>query len=191
MFSINGIRPRLCYDPITATLMVASLAMSGMAAASAYKNSKNQAKAVAEQGAMKARERAKQTQMLASKQKTSFLSSGISLTGEGTAEAMVQDTYDTGLADINQIKSNYNQQSSNIMSAARSKLLSDVGKMGMSVAMAGVGGAFSSGGSFAAGGEMASGATLGGGTLGGSAGLGSGNFVGGTGFQTAGSLGFV
>ena len=82
---------------------------------------------------------------------------------------MVQDTYDTGLADINQIKSNYNQQSSNIMSAARSKLLSDVGKMGMSVAMAGVGGAFSSGGSFAAGGEMASGATLGGGTLGGSA----------------------
>lgn len=138
----SGFAPaNMCYDPITATLMVASLAMSGMAAVSAYKNSKNQAKAVVEEGAMKARERAKQTQILAAKQKSSFLNSGISLEGEGTTQNMLDDTYGTGLADINQIKSNYNQTSSNIMGAARAKAMADIGGMVLTVA----GGAMASG----------------------------------------------
>lgn len=125
------------YDPITATLMVASLAMSGMAAASSYKNSKNQAKAIAAEGDMKAKERAKQTLALAGKTKTSFMTSGISLTGDGTTQNMLDDTYNVGLEDISQIKQNYNQSAKNTMGAARSKLLSDIGGMVMGAASVG------------------------------------------------------
>jgi hypothetical protein len=131
----SGFAPAgMCYDPITATLMVASLAMSGMSIAANNKNAKAQANAVAQEGALRAQERAKQTKMLAAKQKTSFLNSGISLTGEGTPQAMLDDTYNTGLADIGQIKSNANTQSKNIMAQARSQMFSTLGSMGMSVA---------------------------------------------------------
>ena len=147
----------MCYDPITATLMVASLAMTGMGIVSGLKNAKNQAKSVAAEGAMKAKERAKQTRMLAGKQKASFLNSGISLEGEGTTQNMFDDTYGTGLEDINQIKSNYNAQSKNIMGAARSKAMADLGGMALTVAggMAMGGGT----GAFNPGGAMPSGAT--------------------------------
>jgi hypothetical protein len=125
------------YDPVTATLLVAGLTMSGMAAASSYKNSKNQAKAIAAEGDIKAKERAKHTLALAGKTKTSFLTSGISLTGDGTTQNMLDDTYNVGLEDISQIKQNYNQSAKNTMGAARSKLLADIGMMAMSAAMAG------------------------------------------------------
>lgn len=129
----------ICLDPITATLLVVGTVASGMAAASAYSNSKKQAKAVAAEGALKARQRDLQTRRLASSQKTSFLNSGISLTGEGdVADVIMSDTYTTGLEDVNQIKDNYNQQSKNIMGAARAKLIGDIGGMALNIGMAGV-----------------------------------------------------
>lgn len=127
----------MCYDPVTATLMVASLVMSGMSISANNKNAKAQAAAVAQEGKNRAQERLKQSKLLASKQKASFLNSGISLTGDGTARAVIEDTYETGFADIGQIKDNANTQSSNIMSKARSDMFAGVAGMGMNVAAVG------------------------------------------------------
>ncbi len=133
-------------DPITATLLVVGTTMSAMSAIQSFKDSKKQAKAVAQEGALKAAEREKQIRRQAASQKVSFLSSGISLSGEDSdlPNVVMQDTFSTGIQDINLIKSNYNQQSKNIMGAARSKLMSDIGGMalniGMGAAMGGMGG---------------------------------------------------
>jgi len=135
-------------DPVTATLLVVGTAMSAMSAAESYKQSKRQAKATAQEGALKAAEREKQTRRLAASQKTSFLSSGISLTGEDSdlPNVVMQDTFATGLQDISLIKSNYNQQSKNIMGAARAKLVSDIGGMALNIGMAGAMGGMGGGG---------------------------------------------
>lgn len=132
-------------DPITATLLIVGTTMSSISAAQAYKQSKQQAKTVAAEGALKARERDLQTRRLAAAQKTSFLSSGIALTGDGDLpDVVLQDTYKTGIEDVNLIKSNYNQQSKNIMGAARAKLMSDIGGIVLGVATVGsMSGAFS------------------------------------------------
>jgi len=121
-------------------LLILSAVLQTAGAVMSYKNSKAQAKATAEEGALKAAQRDRQTRQLAARQKTSFLNSGISLTGDGdVADVVMQDTYDTGIADINLIKSNYNTQSKNIMSAARSQFFSSMGSMVLGT-VAGAGG---------------------------------------------------
>lgn len=118
--------------------LILSVLLQTAGAVMSYKNSKAQAKATAEEGALKAAQRDRQTRQLAARQKTSFLNSGISLTGDGdVADVVMQDTYDTGIADINLIKSNYNTQSKNIMSAARSQFFSSMGTMILSTAAMG------------------------------------------------------
>lgn len=120
------------------TAIAVSTVLQTAGAIQSYKNSKKQAKATAEEGALKAAQRDRQTRQLAARQKTSFLNSGISLTGDGdVADVVMQDTYDTGIADINLIKSNYNQQSKNIMSQARSQFFSSMGTMILSTAAIG------------------------------------------------------
>lgn len=120
------------------TAIAVSTVLQTAGAIQSYKNSKKQAKATAEEGALKAAQRDRQTRQLAAKQKTSFLNSGISLTGDGdVADVVMQDTYDTGIADINLIKSNYNTQSKNIMSQARSQFFSSMGSMVLSAAAIG------------------------------------------------------
>ena len=113
--------------------------MTGLSIASRRSAAKSQSQALKEQGTLKAEERAKTTKRLAGKQKASFLQSGISLTGEGTPQALIGETFDVGLEDIKQIQKNTGRGVSNIWSKARSGMLSDLGGFAMTVGMAGVG----------------------------------------------------
>ena len=130
--TIDG-REENCNHWTVAALAVSTL-LQGASASASYSNSKDQANAIKEQGEIDAGERAKQTVRLQKTQKASFLNSGISLTGEGTPQNMFDETFDTGLEDIKNIKNNASQQSKNIMGAARAKLFSDIGGMVSNVA---------------------------------------------------------
>jgi len=111
--------------------------LTGLSMASTYSQAKSQSKALAEEGTIKAQQRSKRTQQIAGQQKASFLQSGISLTGEGTAQYLIDETYDIGLEDIDLIKKNYNRGISNVMGSARTKMISQLGQFALS---AGIGG---------------------------------------------------
>ena len=118
-------------DPIT-LFMVASTAFK---AVSAISNAKSQAKMIAQNATNQAKvnqqnanyqaqanldaanlaskEKAKQIRYAAARQTTSFLSSGLTL--EGTPEAVIGETYDTGLEDLNQISKNASTTNSNLI----------------------------------------------------------------------------
>lgn len=124
---------------------VATAVIAGLNVASAignYNQSKSEAKQTAKAGAIVAEKRADDIMKLASRQRVSYLSAGLEL--EGTPQNVINDTYDTGIADVNDIIGTYNQKSKNIMTAARAQLLGGLAKAGAG-AMAGGG---SSGGLF-------------------------------------------
>ena len=68
-----------------------------------YNQAKSKARATARQGERAIENRKNEILALASKQKMAYLDSGVEL--EGTPQAVIQDTYNTGLADIADIKS--------------------------------------------------------------------------------------
>lgn len=110
---------------------VATAVIAGLSLASAIGNfnqSKSEARQTAKQGAIAAQNRADEIKRLAAKQRVSYLQAGLEL--EGTPQAVINDTYNTGLADINEIKSAYNQRSKNIMTQARANLLGSIAKIG-------------------------------------------------------------
>jgi hypothetical protein len=127
----------MCYDPITAVLMVASLGMTAMSISENNKNAKAQKAALEQEKNLKVAERQKQTKMMLSRQKVSFLNSGISLIG-GTPEAVFNDTLTTGAEDVNQIRSNYSTAQANVASQARSQMLAGLGSMAGTAASYGV-----------------------------------------------------
>ncbi len=104
---------------------------------------KKQQQALQQQGTIQARQRAKGIKALAGSQKASFMQSGISLTGEGTTQALLDETYDTGIEDIGQIKSNTKAGVSNVWSKARSGMIGDLTSFalntGLSMATMGAG----------------------------------------------------
>jgi hypothetical protein len=156
----------------------------GMASASNQrKAARKQLEATAMQTKVKADERIKQIRRLASQQKSSFLASGISLTGDGTPDAIISETYDVGMADVENIKKFGSVQGENISATARAQMLSTYGQMASDVssyASMGMNGA----GSLKATGSVAE---LGGGlegmgdSYGGLEGMGSGSAFGGAG----------
>lgn len=138
MRSIRGIESIRCYDPFTAALMIASIGMQAASINENNKNAKKQASALRAEGELKANERAKQTKQLVGRQKASFLNSGISLVGSETSGLVIEDTYKTGLEDISQIRENYGNAASNVLSQARSQMLAGLGNMAFQGASAGV-----------------------------------------------------
>ncbi|MHA1883385.1 MAG: hypothetical protein ACTSUO_10120, partial [Candidatus Thorarchaeota archaeon] len=112
---------------------------------STHQSAKSQSKAIRQQAELQANERAKKTRKLASQQKASFLSSGIALMGEGTSQSVFDDTYDTGIEDMNRIKQNAVSQQKNVWSKARSSMIKDLGMAAVSLATMGVGSALSAG----------------------------------------------
>lgn len=119
--------------------------IAGLSVASAignYNQSKSESRQTAHQGAIAAQNRADEIKKLASRQRVSYLQAGLEL--EGTPQNVINDTYETGIADVNNIIGAYNQKSKNIMTKARADLLGGLAKAGAS-AFAGGG---SSGGLF-------------------------------------------
>ena len=127
----------ICRDPATAMVLfaVAGAGLKVASSVSKYKSSKRQAKAVQEEGKIKAKQRSRSALKLASQQKSSFLHSGIALTGdEGTTGSLIGETYDEGLEDINLIKSNYGNRAKSILSKGRSDLIGGLGSAALQLA---------------------------------------------------------
>lgn len=106
--------------------------IAGLGLASAigkYNQSKSKMKQNTKAGEIAAWRRADEIKRLASKQRVSYLSAGLEL--EGTPQAVVNDTYNTGIADVLAIRSAYNQKSKNILKSAQAKLLGNLAKTGV------------------------------------------------------------
>lgn len=119
---------------------VAAAVYVGLSAASAigsYNQSKSQARQAIKQGEIAMKNRADEIRSLAAKQRVSYLASGLEL--EGTPNAVIADTYNTGIEDVNAIRESANQQSKNILTAARAKLLGDMAKTAVSAYSMGAG----------------------------------------------------
>lgn len=106
-------------------LAVAGIGASLLKGIGGYNQSKSNARAYATQAGIQARNRAQDIQALASVQKMSFLNSGVELTG--TPAAVINDTYNTGLEDLEAIRSGYQTQIKNSLVQGRSNLLGVLG----------------------------------------------------------------
>ena len=102
----------------TTALMIGFTALQ---AVGSIKQSKAQAQAAIAEGNIAAQNKAKETQLKAARLQSSFLSSGLTL--EGTPQSVIDDTFNTGLTDLGQIKSNYDNKAKNIISAGRTEAL--------------------------------------------------------------------
>ncbi len=121
--------------------------IAGLGLASAigqYNQSKSEMKQNTKAGEIAAWRRADEIKRLASKQRVSYLSAGLEL--EGTPQAVVNDTYNTGIADVLAIRSAYNQKSKNILKSAQAQLLGNLAMTGVTAGFsAGGGGLFGNG----------------------------------------------
>lgn len=95
-----------------------------------YNQAKSGARATARQGEIAVENRKKEIQNLVAKQKIGYIQSGVEL--EGTAQAVMQDTYNTGIADMEAIAGSYNQNIKNSLKAARAQLLGSIANAGVS-----------------------------------------------------------
>lgn len=120
------------------------LGLTALSAVSTMSAANKEAEAAIKEGNIVAANKAKETKLKAARLQTSFLNSGLTL--EGTPMATINDTFSTGLADINQISSNYNSKAKAAISKGRSSVLSSFAStfMGMGAAEAGLSKMFTS-----------------------------------------------
>lgn len=103
---------------------IALLGLSVLKASSAISQSEDEAQAVVDQANIQAENKGKEVRLRTARQQSSFLTSGLTL--EGTPMASIQSTFETGLQDINQITTNANKRSKNIVSAGRTQALGEL-----------------------------------------------------------------
>jgi len=105
------------------SLVVAAAVAAGTsyyAGVESKKSSKRQAAMLESDKQRRQKERALRTRRLASGQKASFLASGISLTGEGTAATMLDETFTFGKEEIENIGEKYSKQQEAVLAKGRS-----------------------------------------------------------------------
>lgn len=123
---------------------ITALAIAGIGIATSLtlgaislRNQKKAARAQLDAQAMQAKSAAEQRikgiRKLAASQRASFLHSGIALTGEGTPDDLLSETYDTGIADVENILQQGQVRGDAIHSQARAKMLSTYGQMASDV----------------------------------------------------------
>lgn len=106
-------------------LAVASLGSGIVQGISSIKNANAEAQAVRESTQTQINERAKQARKLMSQQKTSFLKGGVYF-DSGTPTAVINETYDTYLEDINAMAKDANIKTSNLERQGKTAFLSSV-----------------------------------------------------------------
>jgi hypothetical protein len=104
------------------TIMFA--AFTGMQAIGSLMQGQAQAKAAVQQGNIDAQNMAKKTRYAAARQTVSFLNSGLTL--EGTPQAVIDETYATGIKDVGQIRMNANTAASNAINAGRMEAIGTI-----------------------------------------------------------------
>lgn len=109
-----------------AAAVIAGLGVAG--AVGSYNASKSQARQVQKEAAITAARRAEDIKKLAAKQRVAYVSAGLEL--EGTPQVVMTDTYNTGIADIWNIKANAEQQAKNIKKVATAQLLGSLAQVG-------------------------------------------------------------
>lgn len=109
-----------------AAAVIAGLGVAG--AVGSYNASKSQARQVQKEAAITAARRAEDIKKLAAKQRVAYVSAGLEL--EGTPQVVMTDTYNTGIADIWNIKANADQQAKNIKKVATAQLLGSLAQVG-------------------------------------------------------------
>lgn len=116
---------------------IAILGLAGLSAMNSINSSEKEAKATIAEGNIATANKGKETRAKAARLSSSFLNSGLTL--EGTPMSTIEDTYNTGLQDIGQISSNYNNKASSIISKGRSAALSGMASsvMGMGLFQSG------------------------------------------------------
>tara|TARA_R110000851_G_scaffold246062_1_gene398765 strand:- start:6495 stop:6962 length:468 start_codon:yes stop_codon:yes gene_type:complete len=102
----------------------ALIGLSVFSAVSSIGAAEDQAEATVEQANLEAENKAKQVRLKAASQQVSFLNSGLTL--DGTPLSAIQNTFDTGISDVNQITSNANTQAKNIISSARTDAIGSI-----------------------------------------------------------------
>lgn len=95
-----------------------------------YNASKQTVKQLRKEANIKAQNRADDIMALAATQRVRYLSAGLEL--EGTPQAVITDTYNTGIAEIQAIRDSYNTQISNVKKAARAQLLGSLANTAVS-----------------------------------------------------------
>lgn len=116
-------------------MMWAYVAMTALSAYSSMKSANDQAESLQEEGEIQTKNKAKEVMAKADAQRVSFLSAGLDL--EGTPQAVMQSTYQSGIQDIQQIRSNYNSQIKNSISEGRSSVLKSLAQAFGSASFAG------------------------------------------------------
>lgn len=114
---------------------IAIVGLSALSAANQMQQGANAAKATIATATNQGNNLAKQSVVNGAKLQSSFLQSGLTL--EGTPQAAIQQTYTTGLQDINTLADSANSKAKSKISQARTAALTGLAK---SAAFAGAGG---------------------------------------------------
>ena len=120
---------------------VGAAVVAGLQVASAignYNASKSEARNVINQTNIAMDKRANEIRALAAKQRVSYLQAGLEL--EGTPNAVISDTYNTGIADVTAIRDSGNQSAKNMIKKAQAQLVGSIAQAGVSAMSGGAGG---------------------------------------------------
>lgn len=114
---------------------IAILGLALFQADAAIGQSEDEAQAVIDQANLDAENKSKETRLRAARQQVSFLNSGLTL--EGTPLSAINSTFDTGIADVNQITSNANKQAKNIIASGRTQAIGSLGQAALGTSFGG------------------------------------------------------
>jgi hypothetical protein len=106
-------------------MAVAALGQGIVQGISNAKNAKAEANEVAEQLKAQTYERARQAKKLMQQQKTSFLKSGVYF-DSGSPLAVLDETYDTAMSDINDMQKDSNAKINNLMRQGKTAFFSSI-----------------------------------------------------------------
>jgi len=108
----------------TIALTALQFISSGIQAQQQQKQAKAQANATIAQGNIDLQNKAQEVARKVATQKVSFLNSGLTLAG--TPQNALNSIYNTGMADLNQLGSNYNAQAKNQIQAGRTAAINSL-----------------------------------------------------------------
>lgn len=100
---------------------IASAGASLTSAVGGYNASKSEARRLKSEAEQKMMQRREQIQKLVAEQKIGYGQAGVEL--EGSAQAVIQDTYNTGIEDVNAIASAYNKAIKGVITQAKANLI--------------------------------------------------------------------
>jgi len=115
-------------------MTAAALTVAGLSVAKGvgeFNAAKSDARALKEEGLIKINNRKKEIMELVAQQKVGYVDAGVEF--EGTPQNVMQDTYNTGMEDIEALRSSYNTQIKNALKKARAGLIGSIAGAGTSL----------------------------------------------------------